>query len=57
MSEKNSIDGMRHSIIKILREEAGCYLENLIDAKNKFNWEAQEKVLLSSYNNILNGKI
>ena len=57
VSEKNSIDGMRHSIIKILREEAGCYLENLIDAKNKFIWEAQEKVLLSSYNNILNGKI
>jgi len=48
---------LKEAILKLLKLDSKALHENLQFTKKTFNWEAQEKVLLSSYNNILNEKI
>ncbi|MFT4645893.1 MAG: glycosyltransferase involved in cell wall biosynthesis [Planctomycetota bacterium] len=48
---------LKEAILKLLKLDIKALHENLQFTKKIFNWEAQEKVLLTSYNNILNEKI
>lgn len=57
VSKSSQVIGLKEAIIKLLDFDTTVLNKNIQLAKKIFNWEAQEKVLLNSYKNILNEKI
>ena len=50
--EEYNPKSLKKSIIKALKIDKSNFKENLLIAKEKYNWEEQEKTLLSIYKNI-----